>query len=187
MKSPKIEAYRDAKGPPFADVERVLADLKSVALEDPAAARDRAMIHLMYDLGLRVSSVLSLSVSQFTVDNNGSSALRNIWLKGDRMAPYRSLPKRTRDALLDWLEHHEGEGKLFNVSDRYVRKITNDRGLGNPHGLRHSSATKLAKLGVPLPEIQAFLEHCDAATTSKYIDALTTDRGSTARLVAGES
>jgi integrase/recombinase XerC len=149
------------------------------------AARDQAIVELLYGSGLRVSELCALRYSAVdrarkvvTVMGKGSKervvpvsdaaleALR-AWV-GDVQSEFFSL--------VGYQERVTAASLLFRnergapLAPRDVRRIL-DRRAGspvNPHALRHTFATHLLDGGADLRIVQEMLGHADLATTQLY-------------------
>lgn len=148
-------------------------------LEPWEAARDRAVLTLLYGCGLRISEALSLKVKDVPLPES----LR-ILGKGSKTRIVPVLPQviETVDDyvhLCPW--PLEGEQALFRarrggpLSARHVQatvqKLRGRLGLpasATPHALRHSFATHLLGAGADLRSIQELLGHASLTTTQKY-------------------
>lgn len=175
----------------WSEVERILtAAEKRVRAEDPSpeAWRDRAVMELLYDAGLRASEACALRVLDVR------RSLRDGWLlveqgKGgrDRVIPLADV---AAEAIRDYLEYGRGQlaarsktggdtGALFlngwgrPMGQRTVRRIMEefrdvvDREVW-PHLLRHCFATHLLEGGADIPSVQAMLGHRDIESTAHY-------------------
>jgi integrase/recombinase XerC len=156
------------------------------------AARDRALLELLYGAGLRVAEACALDIRDVALD---ASEVR-VWGKGgkERAIP---LPSAARVALAAYLEERRGPGSLSEplfvslraapgkkparLDPRDVRRILNKRARAagipsgvHPHRLRHSYATHLLDMGADLREIQELLGHASLSTTQKYTAVSTT-------------
>lgn len=143
------------------------------------AARDRAVLTLLYGCGLRISEGLSL----IRADAPLPEVLR-ITGKGDktRLAPVLPAVREAVDAYLTLLPFPLGPGDaLFRarrggpLSPRHVQatvqRLRGRLGLpasATPHALRHSFATHLLGAGADLRSIQELLGHASLSTTQKY-------------------
>lgn len=143
------------------------------------AARDRAVLTLLYGCGLRISEGLSLARSDAPL----SETLRITGKGGKtRLAPVLPAVRAAVDAYLalqpfplapaDALFRARRGGPL---SPRHVQAMVQRlRGrLGlpattTPHALRHSFATHLLGAGADLRSIQELLGHASLSTTQKY-------------------
>ncbi|MEM1202392.1 MAG: tyrosine recombinase XerC [Acidobacteriota bacterium] len=161
--------------------------------EDPAlAARDRALLELLYASGLRVGELVSLDWGDLDLK---ARVLRVLGKGGkERMVPFG---RPAADALADWHRAWDGvrdraseqgldarggrEEPVFlnfrggRLTDRSVRRIldrqTAEAGLAagvHPHSLRHSFATHLLEEGADLRAIQELLGHASLSTTQRY-------------------
>ncbi len=147
--------------------------------EDWEAARDEAVLTLLYGCGLRISEALSLKRSDAPLPDR----LR-ITGKGSKTRIVPVLPA-VRDAIEAYLAEVpfalSPAEPLFRakrggpLSPRHVQAtVQNLRGrLGlpdsaTPHALRHSFATHLLGAGADLRSIQELLGHASLTTTQRY-------------------
>jgi integrase/recombinase XerC len=149
--------------------------------EDWEAARDQAVLTLLYGCGLRISEALSLKRSDAPIPD----ALR-ITGKGSktRMVPVLPAVKDAVAAYLAAVPHVlDAEAPLFRakrggpLSPRHVQATVQDLrsrlGLpdsATPHALRHSFATHLLGAGADLRAIQELLGHASLSTTQRYTE-----------------
>jgi len=143
------------------------------------AARDRAVLTLLYGCGLRISEGLSLT----RADAPLPGTLR-ILGKGGKMRLAPVLPA-VRDAVDAYLALQpfplEPSDALFRarrggpLGPRHVQatvqRLRGRLGLpasATPHALRHSFATHLLGAGADLRSIQELLGHASLSTTQKY-------------------
>jgi integrase/recombinase XerC len=149
--------------------------------EDWEAARDAAVLTLLYGCGLRISEGLSLRRSDAPLGD-----LLRITGKGSktRMVPVLPAVREAVDAYLAEVPFVlEADGALFRakrggpLSPRHVQAMVQLlRGrLGlpasaTPHALRHSFATHLLGAGADLRSIQELLGHASLSTTQRYTE-----------------
>jgi integrase/recombinase XerC len=153
------------------------------ALAEPLAARDAAILELLYATGMRVGELCALDVD----DVERERRVVRVLGKGrkERTVPF-GLP--ADDALGTWLRTGrpalaaDGSGPaLFlgargrRIDQRTVRTLVHRAAAGvdgapdvSPHGLRHSAATHLLEGGADLRSVQELLGHASAATTQLY-------------------
>ena len=160
------------------------------ALARALGIRDRTMIEMLYDSGMRASELCSLRISD--LDETGGV----IYVKGkgdkERIVPYvgalRTVVKRYLEASRPVLLHQtalcvpRGESLFFlsarggQISRGDLWRIIQRRGRVagiaktrlHPHVLRHSFATHLQRRGMDLRTLQELLGHSSIATTEKY-------------------
>ena len=149
--------------------------------EDWEAARDQAVLTLLYGCGLRISEALSLT----RADAPLPASLR-ITGKGAKTRIVPVLPA-VQQAVADYLAELPfvlgPDEPLFRakrggpLSPRHVQATVQTlRGrLGlpksaTPHALRHSFATHLLGAGADLRSIQELLGHASLSTTQRYAD-----------------
>ena len=144
------------------------------------AARDWAILEMLYGSALRVSELVGLDTTSLMP----AERLVRVMGKGgkERVVPY-SVP--TERALAAWLSHREelahGQSTALFLGARggridpravrtVVHKATATAGSPDlaPHGLRHSAATHLLAGGSDLRTIQEMLGHSSLATTQRY-------------------
>lgn len=146
------------------------------------AARDRAIVELLYSSGVRVAELCGL-------DQRAIDATRGLALvrgKGDkeRTAPLGGPATRALDAWLavrPRLARVDSGDAVFlglrggRIDARVVRRIVHEAlaavpdapDLG-PHGLRHAMATHLLEGGADLRTVQEILGHASLGTTQIY-------------------
>jgi integrase/recombinase XerD len=144
--------------------------------------RDRALLHVMYAAGLRVSEVVGLKLADVDRKKGMVSALG----KGQkrRLVPLGEPALDAVDAYLRVRAEHPRAAQstaLFlsprggPLTRQGVWKLLGGyaRGAGvtkpsSPHKLRHSFATHLLEGGADLRSVQALLGHADISTTEIY-------------------
>lgn len=193
IRGPRVRPYRDTAGPEAWRVYSAIADLARTSLAaDTAtrrakAARDCAILQLLFCLGLRRHSVVDLQLS----DLDGAA----LWLrvKGEEEPVRRTLPKVLARSIEEWLLHRgRHAGPLFcatrgararPLESKEIWRIATAHA-GKPHGLRHAGATKLAREGHTVFELQAHLGHRNAMTAQHYVDTHEDAPGQTAAYLA---
>ncbi len=181
VRGPKLPA--SAPRPVSEDSARALID---DAAEDPdrepwEAARDAAVLTLLYGCGLRISEALSLKRSDvpppevLRVTGKGSKT---------RIVPVLPAVREGVDAYLRAAPFALApDERLFRakrggpLTPRHVQatvqKLRGGLGLpasATPHALRHSFATHLLGAGADLRSIQELLGHASLSTTQRYAD-----------------
>lgn len=142
------------------------------------AARDKALLLLIYATGLRISEALSL-----TVDDTTKASLTIVG-KGNKERVVPILPQVTV-ALKEYAEicpfpkhsdralflGEQGKPLQAGVFQKQLRKLRNWLDLPastTPHAFRHSFATHLLGGGADLRSIQELLGHVSLSTTQRY-------------------
>ena len=145
--------------------------------------RDRAMFEVLYATGLRVSELVSLRVTQISLDMGvvrvmgkgskerlvplGEEALDwlRCYLAGGRGV---LLGTRTSDALFVTGRAEPMTRQMFwYLVKKHARNVGLDKPL-SPHTLRHAFATHLLNHGADLRVVQMLLGHADISTTQIY-------------------
>jgi len=152
-------------------------------------ARDKALLHLMYNTGARVQELVDLSTSDLRLDEPSQVSLTG---KGNKE---RILPLRhdTIQALQHYLDLRQAKGivhdRLFlnargepitrhginYLVQKYRKKAAKHcPSLGpkriSPHTFRHTTALHLIQSGVDITVVKEWLGHADIRTTSLYVD-----------------
>ncbi|MBS1836291.1 MAG: tyrosine-type recombinase/integrase [Actinobacteria bacterium] len=164
--------------------------------DDPlVAARDDAVLEVLYGSGLRVSELCGLDVDDVDLDRSRLT----VWGKGakQRIVP---LSGPARDRLGDWIGVLGAVGADVGMRTRWLTEVAGAVDLGtdapalfhnrrgrrigardvrrlldrrspvptHPHALRHTFATHLLDGGADLRVVQELLGHADLATTQIY-------------------
>ncbi|HJZ42166.1 MAG TPA: tyrosine recombinase XerC [Hyphomicrobiaceae bacterium] len=150
---------------------------------DWIAARDAAVLLLLYGSGLRISEALGLKVKDAPV--NGRDVLRIVGKGGkERLTPVLPVTQAAIARYIDLCEIKlEPDGPLFvgvkggRLSPRIVqlamerlREALELPATATPHALRHSFATHLLSAGADLRQIQELLGHASLSTTQVYTE-----------------
>lgn len=195
------EAYRDTRGPGVAGVKRVLATTNS-GENERMNLRDRAILRLLYDLGLRRAEVASLDVEDLDLARNTVAVIG----KRRTAKTLLSLAPATKTVLSDWLRvrgsepgplflnfDHSDKGETRRLTGTSIYRIVRGRGQTAgvkvaPHGLRHTAITEACKAaqaaGMPLEEVMDFSRHRDVKILMIYRDRERNVQGQIASLVA---
>lgn len=138
--------------------------------------RDRIILELLYDEGLRISELAGLNVEDIdfereTIRVNGKGNKQRIAFLSDKLATL--LKTYVSEAASGPLVRSIRTGKRLSV--RYLRMIVQHYAKTNPHTLRHSFATHMLDRGANLRAVQELLGHASLSTTQIYTH-LTTRR-----------
>lgn len=192
----KSKPYRDTRGPGKNGVRLVLDELER--RKGPKTTRDMALVHLLFDLGLRRGETVALDLG----DVDLKAGILSILGKGRKERETLTLPGPTVAALEAWITARGSQdGPLFGNFDRagkgqrltgrslarILDKIGDAVGLKvRPHGLRHAAITEaLDKTNGNVRAVQRFSRHRDSRTLQFYDDNRQDLGGEVARLVAG--
>ena len=149
--------------------------------EDWEAARDEALLTLLWGCGLRISEALSLTGADAPL----AASLRITGKGGKtRMTPVLPAVRAAVDAYVQSLDIKPlPDEPLFRAvrggaySPRHaqalMQRLRGRLGLpasATPHALRHSFATHLLGAGADLRSIQELLGHASLSTTQRYAD-----------------
>ncbi|MBM3565223.1 MAG: tyrosine recombinase XerC [Alphaproteobacteria bacterium] len=187
-KNPAINAVGSPKLP--RSVPRALSEVEATGAVDAVrdlseepwiAARDRALLALLYGCGLRLGEALGLKRRDAP---QGDAMVVTGKGRKQRLVPVLPL---VRQAVLDYLalcpHRVAADGPLFlgargealnpGVAQRQVRRLRAMLDLpetATPHAFRHSFATHLLAGGGDLRTIQELLGHASLSTTQRYTE-----------------
>jgi integrase/recombinase XerC len=182
LATPKLERRLPAILTP-AEVDALI---ESAPSDEPVGVRDRAIIELLYDTGIRVSELcgidldaVDLVAGRVRVMGKGSKermvpvappgldALER-YLAGPRswFVREQTPPADRRALFLNRRWKRIGSRDVRALVERYVRSLGIRH--ASPHTFRHSFATHLLDGGADLREVQELLGHADLATTQVY-------------------
>ena len=204
--APSVEAYRDTRGPGddgWEAVRRLAAAEAEIASGHARAIRDRAILLVAHDLGLRVAELAGLDLAH--VERDGRGLPTAVWIQGKGRAQRErlSVPVGAAEALLAWIVRRgddpgplfhrldgagAGRGRLTTRSiERTVAAIGRRAGVDRPlrpHGLRHHAITRaLDRTGGDVRRVQKFSRHRRLETLLLYDDRRRDDAGAVAALV----
>lgn len=163
------------------DAKRVVSVDDQLAEEPWIAARNAAVLTLLYGSGLRISEALGLAAGELS--KPGDTVLRITGKGGKtRLVPVLPVALEAVAAYRRLCPYHlEPEGLLFRgarggtlnpaIIQREMRKLRSVLNLpdtATPHALRHSFATHLLGRGGDLRAIQELLGHASLSTTQVY-------------------
>ncbi len=185
----KTQTYRDTAGAGAEVVEPALARLENTS--GTAAARDLAVLTLIYRQGLRRGEVASLDV-QHVDFKKGKLVLLGKGLT-DRIRV--TMTARTSRALQSWLALRPNRGEaLFpslgrghqgkRLTGSSIWRIVNSYKLGHPHGVRHTAISEvLVRTNGSILAAQEFARHSDPKVTLRYWDKIKDLGGEAASLL----
>ena len=142
------------------------------------AARDEAVVTLLYGCGLRISEALGLTGKDLPI----GEVIRIIGKGGkERIVPVIPAARAAVAAYVKVMPFDPGTGPLFRgarggpLSARQIQKVMEQTRMqlglpatATPHALRHSFATHLLAAGGDLRAIQELLGHASLSTTQAY-------------------
>jgi integrase/recombinase XerD len=151
----------------------------------PEAARDQAMMELLYATGLRVTELVSLDLGSISLDRPsphvrclGKGAKeRTIPIHGQAVSALVTYLNDGRARLVKNRKEHalfvnrRGERLTRQGFWLILKQYARSAGIKEPvtpHSLRHSFATHMLRGGAPLRSVQELLGHANISTTQVY-------------------
>ena len=144
--------------------------------------RDKAMLELLYATGIRVSELISLNITDISLN---AGVVRCVSHDKERVIPMYPAAIRALSEYMEFVRPqmiaHDDEQSLFvNVNGErmsrqgfwkiiksYQAKAHIEKDI-TPHTLRHSFAAHLLENGADLRSIQEMLGHADISSTQVY-------------------
>jgi site-specific recombinase XerD len=167
----------------------------SVAKNPLIAARDRAIVEMLFSTGLRISELcnlnrenVNLETREFSILGKGKK-IRTVYLteqaveilknylalRDDNFAPF-FINARVRQ------DEFENQGESRRLSRTAIEVMIRDRGRRagitkpvTPHVLRHTFATTLLRNGADIRSVQELLGHASISTTQIYTHFVNAD------------
>lgn len=181
---PRVHQWRLASLPRHLPWEKVRALIDGVDTTCPTGMRDKAVLLLLAALGLRAGEVRTLEVGHIAW-RSGELRLPKTKSRKERVLP---MPQEVGAALADYLLHgrpvtevpqvivrhrapvgpFEGAGGIGAIVDKHLRRSGIAAPSRRSHLLRHSLATRMVNVGVPIKTIADVLGHASIDTTAIY-------------------
>lgn len=178
IRSPRFQ--RKLPRPLDEDAAREMIETIEMQSPNPwIAARDQAVVTLLYGCGLRISEALALGARDLPI----GEALRITGKGGkERVVPVLPVARRAVAQYLRLCPFDvAGDSPVFRgarggrLNPRIVQKVVERTRLqlglpatATPHAMRHSFATHLLNAGGDLRAIQELLGHASLSTTQAY-------------------
>ncbi len=159
-------------------LKAILAALPS----DFKGLRDKTMLYILLDAGLRLSELMNLQLEDVDVAHGTLTVIG----KGDKQRQVPISPA-TSAQIVRYLGHRSKKAPAYQtalwISDRGGR-VLNDYYLGHmlkelcitqglshvhPHMFRHTCATELLRAGANPMHVQMLLGHASVTTTQRYV------------------
>lgn len=178
LKAPKVER----KAPNILSIEEVELLLQEPRKYTAKSIRDKAMVELLYETGMRSSEVISLKLSNLNLE------LGYIICEGERQERIIPFGDKTKTALELYLE--KGRSSLLREENNILfvnrsgNKMTRQgfwkiireyaKGVGiqreiTPYMIRHSFAVHFIQRGADIQKIKERLGHSDYFVTEQYV------------------
>jgi site-specific recombinase XerD len=156
--------------------------------------RNRALLYALADSGARISEILRLTADQIRGARVNAQGVSQIRVRGKGRGRYGrevtlrfTLPtleamraylraRKDPSATVLFVSHaktrpaHRGKPFSANAAWRMIQRTAKSLGLPHihPHDFRHWRATQMLSEGVPIDQVQRFLNHRSIRTTQLY-------------------
>lgn len=192
----KVRAPRIPKSQPdpfSTDELRRLATALGDDGEGFLAERNRAIIAVLLDVGLRASEIASIQVEHYNVTTGDLYVEK---AKGGKPRTVRVGARARRVVRRYWMRYRTkvaDAGPLFLTSDataltaQGVHDITTKLGTkagvypSNPHRFRHTMAVSAVRAGMGVAQLQQILGHADIAMVLRYVKLAESDLATASR------
>ena len=165
----------------IAEIDQMMAVIDH---SKPEGQRNRAMLETMYSCGLRVSELISLSISGLFLDIDfirvtgkgnkerlvpiGAVAVQQIKLYRDHIRNHIEVKEKFTDVLfLNRRGSPLSRVMIFMIIKDLASKAGIQKNI-HPHTFRHSFATHLVEAGADLRAVQEMMGHKSITTTEIY-------------------
>jgi len=175
----------------FLEPQEVQRLMQAPSLRSATGLRNRCVLGLMYEAGLRIGEVLSLKPRDVVIEERRIEVLRGkghksrtVYFRTEELGILLKKWKETRppsDYLFCTVRSPDGKGDAIDprgfrlTFKRYVEKAGLDPHSVTPHVLRHTCATEMLRRGVNLRVIQESLGHAWVSTTQIYTHVVNED------------
>lgn len=180
ISSPKVPR-KLSKAIEVTDVENMHDAIRSIDAAEPwIAARDWALVVLIFGCGLRISEALSLTNADVRAHPDilrimGKGAkerivpvLPAVWDAIDKYTAVRPFGTAPDDALFRSVRGLPMSARMAEKVVEHVRRYLQLPDYVTPHALRHTFATALLAGGADLRSLQELLGHSSLSTTQLY-------------------
>ncbi len=174
---------KDKKLPDFLNYEEINKLFDCADTTTPLGLRNRCILEILYDTGIRVSELVNLKISDIEFDRKiinvlGKGKKERIVYYGDYLQEV--LEKYINDSRKYLLNNKSSEYLILNnngskITTRGVEyiidKMVNEAAIKHkisPHVLRHTFATHMLNGGADIKSIQQLLGHESLSTTGIY-------------------
>ena len=184
------EKREDRSGPSRAEVLQLVEYVQAEAAAGSVSAiRNVAIIRILHGAALRRNEVVTLDLDHVQLDHGDGPSLM-VLRKGKRERVRVGIGPKAAQALQDWLSERGGEpgpvfirlnrgsspGSLHRLLGESIRRMLRNRAKAagiehacRPHGLRHSSATDVARTG-SIDDLMAFGGWSSPSSAMHYLD-----------------
>lgn len=170
--------------PKALSIDEVEALIAAVPTEGGVAARDRAIVELLYAAGLRITELTSLDVDDIDLRDQtvrclgkgskerivpiGRAAVEALKAYLTRVRPELATRKGERALFLNQRGRRLTRQGCWKLLKFYAEERAHLKRHISPHTLRHSFATHLLDGGADIRAVQELLGHASVATTQVY-------------------
>lgn len=178
-------------GARFLEPREVQRLMEVPSLRSATGLRNRCIMGIMYEAGLRIGEALALKSRDVVIEEKRVEVLRGkgskprtVYFRSDDLGILLERWKGMRPAsefLFSTVRSARGKGERldprgFRITFKsYVMKAGLDPNRVTPHVLRHTCATEMLRRGVNIRIIQEALGHAWVATTQIYTHVVNED------------
>lgn len=175
VQAPKVD-IQPIKGVSDEDFIALINTCKSKSVID---LRDKALLLMIYDTGLRVGELLNLTVDDLDL-NGGSCLVKNSKSRKPRVAFFSRQTARALRAYLKarkdrskylWITNDGWQASYTTVRDM-LRRRGSEAGLDtipSPHDFRRAAALSMLRNGADVVSVSRILGHSSVQVTQRYL------------------
>lgn len=155
--------------------------------EEGSRKRDLALIAMMIDTGLREGELLKLRLHDIDLKDKSARVSssskgrkeRNVWFSAKTarlLKAYLDIRPGAKPQEYLWVSR-VAPGLSAAYVDKLVKRSTIAAGISHttPHALRHTAATLMLNIGLPITDVQRILGHSAVSTTMRYVHLMDDD------------
>lgn len=174
---------KDKKLPNFLNYEEINKIFESISLDTELGIRNRFIVEILYDTGIRVSELVNITLSSIHLEEKtilitGKGNKKRIVYFGDYLLEmFHLYLNHSRNKLIKQKQHsylvvnNRGDKITTRGVEMLIDKIVNEASLKHkisPHVLRHTFATHMLNGGSDIKTVQQLLGHESLSTTGIY-------------------
>lgn len=173
----ELNPIQRMKAPKVPKPVRTKVDVGSIdiLLDNCVYLRDKVIVLMLIDTGLRRSELASINIGDIDTENE----IISVWGKGAKQRVVKYGP-RTAELLTKYLQETKPIGKLYGIEPdgigMMLKRLGKRTGLAcNPHAFRRAFATESIRNGMNVFFVQSLLGHESLTMTRIYAEQVNSE------------